>query len=63
MDNIIIGIVALGMIIFIGLIVSPIGVAGKYHAAIDACEAELPRNQKCVINAIPDVSNDGGSNE
>ena len=29
-----------------------------YWAAIEQCEAELPRDQHCVITAIPEVDDD-----
>lgn len=28
------------------------------HNALEKCEKNLPRNQKCVITAIPEVKND-----
>ena len=29
-----------------------------YWAAIDQCEAELPRSQRCVITAIPEMNDE-----
>lgn len=32
------------------------GVASQYHDAINKCQEDLPRNRRCVITAIPDLS-------
>lgn len=44
-----------GMLLCLGFMKVPGSVNHDYHAAIDQCEAELPRNQTCVMqfNATP----------
>lgn len=51
--------VIVGMLFLFAISFLPLSVEYKYYAAIDACEEGLPRNQNCVINAIPDVPNNG----
>lgn len=44
----------LGVLIFtILLMVTPSNL-NKYHQALRKCQAELPRDQRCIITAIPD---------
>ena len=34
------------------------GILYKYYNAIEQCEAELPRSQRCVITAIPEMDDE-----
>ena len=63
MDNSdIFSLIGLGMVIGVALSAStrliPNSVLYTYYEVIKQCEAELPRDQHCVITAIPEV-NDG----
>ncbi len=40
--------------IAMALLLGNFGIVPKYHEAINICEAELPRNQQCVITAVPE---------
>lgn len=34
----------------------PGSITEAYYDALEICEADLPRSQKCVITAVPEVS-------
>ena len=34
------------------------GILYEYYNAIEQCEAELPRNQSCIITAVPEVNDE-----
>ena len=44
----------IGIMLFTATLMQlPFGVLHDYHEAIDLCQEGLPRNQTCVITAIP----------
>ena len=52
------GAVLIGMLVLVSLLrLIPVGALYEYHAAIDKCEKDLPRNQRCEISAIIKVKN------
>lgn len=53
------GLVAGAVLLAAALAFIPKSIVYEYHAAIDKCEAQLPRDVECVMTAIPEVSEDG----
>ena len=47
-----------GVIFLAGILgiynLSPDTLVGATNAAIEQCEAELPRNQHCIVTAVPE---------
>ena len=46
-----------GMLFASALLALIPGITKEAHDAIELCEAELPRNQTCIIIAIPNEKN------
>lgn len=58
MDKFMIGIIIGWLSLWGVFFLWPIGVGHMYYDAIDECEKALPQEQRCIINAIPDVPKD-----
>ena len=48
--------IAIGILSLMLLTDDDILQANEYDAVIKQCQAELPRSQKCIITAVPEVA-------
>lgn len=49
--------VVIGLVLGAYAVVADLGDdAGAYRDAMEICQADLPRSQKCIITAVPEVA-------